>query len=672
MRLAQRRRNEETYVFSDWSTPRRRGAAPSFVASLAVHSAVVATLWQVNPRPAVREFRAPTIEQILAEEERRIVWYSPDAPLPAVAPVEPDSANPSPDTPRYEFPQRMTANSPDPQSTRQTIVSDDPSIEIQQDLDLPNMLSWQAPEVERPRFQLEKPKLTLPKELQVQEEAAPEVQTSAEQARLQQLQFEELARIRYRLEQQRQAELARAQVNAEAAPTVAAAPIETASLSGAQFEELARLRYQGPAATAPNGAPRRTSVDAGQAPTVASTAASEAGIALSQSDALSRIRYRAGGGTPNRQQPASVRLGTVDAAPAVGRSTPGEKGGAAIGADFQELSRLRYRGPEGATPGGSAGGGARRTSAAAEAAPRVGPAGGPSGSADAAGAAASLGSSLPAAAAPPPSLGAPGGDQSGGTGGDRNLVVAGVNPSNRLPDTLPRGSRRGAFSAGPDGGKGGSGNPSGDASAGLRVPNLSIEGPRRSADLPGRGSIATDLRGLIARRSVEDVVPPAKMDIQFDPREINIENPFVGRPVYRTAINMPNVTSYRGDWIIQFAELVEDDEEGPSEGLEERASERPEGIKPPYPIKKVDPRYVADAVREQLEGEVILYGVIRETGEITDLTLVRGVDKLLDDSAKNALAQWVFEPARKDGRAVAVETLVRIPFHLDPSVKIRY
>ncbi len=673
MRPAFRQRKEEAYAFSDWTTPRRRGAIPSFLLSAALHSTLVWIVWQVNPHPAIREFRAPTIEMILAEEDRKIVWYAPKAELPAVSPVEPNTATPDADAPRYKLPQRITANAPDPQSDKQMIVSDAPEISIEQDLDLPNMLSWKAPEVERPRFQPTEPKLVLPADLSIRREAAPEVETSSASALAQQ-KFEELARIRYRAQQQRAAaEAKRQELLADDAPEIASAPTTLASLDAVRFEELARLRYRGGAnATRPTPNAPPTTLSAGQAPTISATRATQPGIAVGEMRGLSRLRYRSGGGSPQTESAPTPVLGADQAAPQVGATAGGSSGAAAIGADFAELSRLRYRAASGGT-NGAAVNGAATPSLGGGSAPTVsrgrGSAGRSTGNLAAV--------TLARPGAPPAGLGAPGGDQSGGTGGDRNLVVAGVNPSNRLPDAFPRGSRRGRFSAGPDGGKGGdSRGAGGEQTAGLRVPNLSIEGPRRvgRSSLPGGAGASADddIRRLFGSRSVSDAIPPSNLKIEFDPRRINIDNPFNGRPVYKTAINMPNVTSFRGDWIIQFAELEEDPEDGPSEGLADRAQERPEGITPPYPLKKVDPKYLADAMREQIQGEVVLYGVIRESGEITNLTLVKSVDDMLDKSAQDALAQWIFEPARKDGVAVAVEALVRIPFRLDPSIKMRY
>ena len=47
-----------------------------------------------------------------------------------------------------------------------------------------------------------------------------------------------------------------------------------------------------------------------------------------------------------------------------------------------------------------------------------------------------------------------------------------------------------------------------------------------------------------------------RIEARIERPKIDPDMPFVGRPVYTLAINMPNVTSYRGDWVIQFAEAI--------------------------------------------------------------------------------------------------------------------
>jgi TonB family protein len=395
------------------------------------------------------------------------------------------------------------------------------------------------------------------------------------------------------------------------------------------------------------------------------------GLDPSQFQQLARLRYQTGDRGQVRTAPSQRALGEVAHAPA-----PQIGGGpaAANGVDaasLQDLPRLRYQARQQGSAAGPAPSARALGDVAGEAAPTVsGPAGDPSGALESVTQVAKL--DLPGA--PPPSLGAPGGDQSGGTGGPVNMVVAGVNPADRAPRELPRGSRSGAFSAGPNATPNGGRITANGSPSGLRAPNLSIQGPPNGGDAPGDGADA--LRRLTRTGGFEDLRPGEadKIESRIEKPKIDPDMPFVGRPVYTLAINMPNVTSYRGDWVIQFAEALPEDKRN-NETEEERAArlaKKDDSLTPPYPVVKVDPKYIAGAVREKVEGEVVLYCVIRDTGEMTNLELVQSLDRRLDASAQEALSKWKFEPARKKGVPITVETLVRIPFRLNPDVKIRY
>ena len=51
------------------------------------------------------------------------------------------------------------------------------------------------------------------------------------------------------------------------------------------------------------------------------------------------------------------------------------------------------------------------------------------------------------------------------------------------------------------------------------------------------------------------------------------------------------------------------------------------------------------------------------------MAVVRHLDDRLDRSAVNALAQWEFEPARRNGQPIDVDAVFEIPFHLAPRPK---
>ena len=126
-----------------------------------------------------------------------------------------------------------------------------------------------------------------------------------------------------------------------------------------------------------------------------------------------------------------------------------------------------------------------------------------------------------------------------------------------------------------------------------------------------------------------------------------------GRVVYTVAIQMPNVTSYSGSWILWYAERK-------SDSGEERE------VLPPEPLRKVDPIYDNSAVEDRIEGKVQLSAIIHTDGYVYGINVVKGLDPRLDKSATEALRKWMFTPARRDGSPVDVDIVIEIPFRLRP------
>jgi len=133
------------------------------------------------------------------------------------------------------------------------------------------------------------------------------------------------------------------------------------------------------------------------------------------------------------------------------------------------------------------------------------------------------------------------------------------------------------------------------------------------------------------------------------------EQIFSRRRVYAMNVNMPNFNSATGSWIIHFSELH-------LPGVASHAGD----VSAPVPVHKVDPKYPSTMVEERIEGEVILYGVIRQNGTVDSIQVVRGIDDRLNANAVNAFKEWKFEPATREGQPVDLEAIVHIPFHAPP------
>ena len=133
------------------------------------------------------------------------------------------------------------------------------------------------------------------------------------------------------------------------------------------------------------------------------------------------------------------------------------------------------------------------------------------------------------------------------------------------------------------------------------------------------------------------------------------EQVFAAKRVYTLAVNMANLNSASGSWILHFAELGS----GPV-GTPSASSE----LAMPVPIRKVDPKYPPDLIEQNVQGEVILYAVIRADGSVDSIQVVHGVDPQLDANAKSAFAQWKFQPGSKAGTPVDLEVIAYIPFKI--------
>src|SRR5690606_27947819 len=59
-------------------------------------------------------------------------------------------------------------------------------------------------------------------------------------------------------------------------------------------------------------------------------------------------------------------------------------------------------------------------------------------------------------------------------------------------------------------------------------------------------------------------------------------------------------------------------------------------VSAPKPIYKVEPQYTSEARDARVEGAVLLSVVIDETGTISDIHVVRGLDEGLDNNAVEA------------------------------------
>lgn len=275
---------------------------------------------------------------------------------------------------------------------------------------------------------------------------------------------------------------------------------------------------------------------------------------------------------------------------------------------------------------------------------------------------------------PPPSMEGAG----GGRVGKGPIIALSVNPvPPEAADPVPQGNRRGTFASGPQGRAGasgapalngsgrengggvGSGKPAGDAPPGLFVGAGSPETSAVAGHGAGNGTGGGKDGGIGEPRQVSPrllaslpstrVAPSRSPATESNPNATELERKVFGaRKFYELTLNMPNLSSAGGSWVIHFAELKSDGEPG--------------DLSAPVATRKVDPSYPNELMRQNVAGTVTLYAVIRRDGSVGSVRVLRGVDDQLDQYACQALSRWRFEPGTKNGAAVDLEAVVMIPF----------
>jgi protein TonB len=83
------------------------------------------------------------------------------------------------------------------------------------------------------------------------------------------------------------------------------------------------------------------------------------------------------------------------------------------------------------------------------------------------------------------------------------------------------------------------------------------------------------------------------------------------------------------------------------------------GVTPPRKVSGPSAEYPERAKRQKLEGSVAISLLVDENGVPRDLTVVESAGPVLDEAVMNAVKDWRFEPATKDGVRVKIRWLVR-------------
>lgn len=301
----------------------------------------------------------------------------------------------------------------------------------------------------------------------------------------------------------------------------------------------------------------------------------------------------------------------------------------------------------------------------------------------------SSGGGGPQVVPPPPSVSATG--SSGASFGAPGRVIAlNLHPAVGAPPDPPAGNRRGAFAATPDGHNGASGSPGANGNGGSKE-NGTGSARKEASGLPAGlyvGSTAAKTSPVAGEpgKASNNSVNPNLMASVPPPRVTSAPRPsqpgdsaklssaervvFGSRKFYSLTLNMPNLNSAAGSWVIRFAELDRDPSDSNGHDLSNHdlsSHDAPtEDLSQPMAIRKVDPKYPLQLMRKNVAGTVILYAIIHADGTVGSVRILRGVDDRIDQFASQAVAQWQFQPATKNGTPVDVEATFQIPFRAAP------
>jgi len=277
----------------------------------------------------------------------------------------------------------------------------------------------------------------------------------------------------------------------------------------------------------------------------------------------------------------------------------------------------------------------------------------------------------PQVIAPPPSLAASGRSRSGG-----GMIALNLHPAVGAPPEAPAGNRQGSFAVTPGGHRGGSGAPgaiarngkengsgsskegSGDLPSGLYVGNASnapspVAGDPAPKSAPSNSVNPNLIAGVRPPRVSARMQPEGESKLSEEERAV-----FGSRKFYSFSLNMPNLNSNGGSWIVRFAALKPDAGSGhPSAG-----DPSSEDLSAPAATRKVDPAYPQELMRQNVGGTVILYAIIHTDGTVGNVRVLRSVEEHIDRFASDAIAKWHFQPATKNGAPVDVEATFSIPF----------
>ena len=83
---------------------------------------------------------------------------------------------------------------------------------------------------------------------------------------------------------------------------------------------------------------------------------------------------------------------------------------------------------------------------------------------------------------------------------------------------------------------------------------------------------------------------------------------------------------------------------------------------PPMPTKTVPPTYPNALKNDGISGMVTMSLTVDEKGNVANAVVKKSTRPEFEQPAIDAVSRWKFEPAKKDGKPVAVQVVIPVKF----------
>jgi protein TonB len=191
------------------------------------------------------------------------------------------------------------------------------------------------------------------------------------------------------------------------------------------------------------------------------------------------------------------------------------------------------------------------------------------------------------------------------------------------------------------------------------------------------------VKGKLPKLAMEQITPPAVV-VRNDHPKLAVEPTVVVPPQIKMASNMPNL----GDPMSHLPSGPPSNGTGSGSGIGSGSGggvgvgvgpgvgdgrgggvgggvfRVGGGVSAPKATFAPDPEYSEEARKAKFQGTCVLWLIVGPDGHPRDIRVSRTLGLGLDEKAIEAVKNWKFEPAMKDGKPVAVQINVEVDFRL--------